>query len=1331
MLTFLIRKMYLWLICIFLILSGNVVSQNFIFQHIETKDGLSHVTVNDIYQDEFGMMWFATRDGLNRYDGNQIKVYHSIPDDTTSLPFRRIHYISGDNNGRLYLRVQASFVVFDMKKEVFHTVVPNNVSVVGYGKKRIWLCIKDDLYVYDIKEQKLRFYYSLGKDMRYLSIDEDSNGICWICTSKGLISIDGNMTLKKYYPEVIVRKVYEDKRKNLWILTSQYLIKNAPDGTSKIYKHDPKDPESLVHRYVRTVCEDSTGYVWFGSQYGLCRINPQTDKFESFLPIDGYTSGLTHRSITCLYTDRQGTIWIGTYWGGINYLNTKKQLFRLYCPEKDGLPYSVIGKFAEDKRGDIWICTEGGGLCSYHPSTGKFVSYPREKKWISGSNIKEIMYDEKEDCLWLGSHGYQINCFDLKTKRSRVYGSFSQELFKNSNSILLYGDYGDKLLLGCFFGVCVLDIRTGNIEPFMPEEEVFRREVNMMIIDSKNRLWVATIQGLICYDLTNKSLAVYEYLPNSPSGLSSNVINVIFEDSQKRIWLGTNGSGLNLYRPETNDFVRYTKEKNKLLDNNIVAIKETKLGKILLGTNKGLSVFHVEDTVFTNYEYSRGFPLMEVNDGSLFVASDGKIYVGGVEGMTIFSEKDLFSFPPERFNIEFTRLYVNDMEVVQGDETQILKNALPFTKKIRLKSGYSVFSIEFMTDNYIHYGSNDVEYRLQGYENQWMKVRFGRTLTYTNLSPGEYTLELRAKNFPTITKSLGITIEPPFYRTIWAYILYALILAVITIWFLRQARMRFYLKTSLEFERKEKLRTEELTQSKLRFFTNISHEIKTPITLILGQTEMLLNAYNIHPVVYSKILNIQRNAQNLKNLISELLDFRKQEQGHLKLHISCLNLITFLEEIYMTFKSYAAGKNIDLQFKHTEEEINVWFDPDQMQKVVNNLLSNAFKYTKKEGTITISVKEWDKDVEFSVSDTGKGILPDELKNVFDRFYQVYNMDGNLGTGIGLALSKGIVEAHHGQIKAESIYGEGSVFSVRLEKGDRHFGKEVKRMDPVVEMTYYEQALPDNSFMDGIKRSQKEIKVPRFSVLIVEDNEDLRNLLFDVFSSIYKVEVAIDGLDGWNKVREIHPDIVVSDIMMPNMSGIELCAKIKDNFDTSHIPVVLLTAKTAVEHKFEGLRIGADDYVTKPFDVKLLVLRCNNLLNNRELLKRKYVHDPEFKSPQLATSSSDLDLLDRATEIVLHNMRNPIFDVDIFSKEMGVGRTTLFNKLKGITGLSPNQFYINIRLKKAAEMLINNPDLNIADIAYDTGFSSPHYFNRCFKDLFGCAPMIYRKNNIKK
>lgn len=580
---------------------------------------------------------------------------------------------------------------------------------------------------------------------------------------------------------------------------------------------------------------------------------------------------------------------------------------------------------------------------------------------------------------------------------------------------------------------------------------------------------------------------------------------------------------------------------------------------------------------------------------------------------------------------------------------------------------------------------------------------------------------------------LNIHVSAPFYATVWAYFFYLLCLLGVMIAFIRFKTRQAALKSSLEFERKEKERIEELNQVKLRFFTNISHEFCTPLTLILGQIEVLMQM-DLGTTIYNRILRIYKNAWHMRNLISELLDFRKQEQGYLKLKVEEQNLVTFTRQIYMCFYEYAQKKEITYRFDNVEEIISVWFDSKQLQKVIFNLLSNAFKYTPNKGSIRVEVRMLASQAIVSVCDTGVGIPEEHISKIFERFYQTDNSSSfTLGTGIGLALAKGIMNMHHGKIDVESTVGKGTKFTLSLPLGNRHFSDEematVESRESViiseaVPMLPFEQIMDVEEEKTKVQENIKEEDKP--IILLVDDNEELLSMLEDLFLPIYKVYIAHDGREGLEMARQIQPDLIISDVMMPEMSGKELCYKIKTNVELSHISVVLLTAQTSVEYVVEGLMFGADDYVTKPFNVKVLIARCNNLIKNKKRLIAHYAGKTITESPVTeAINERDKELLAKCVNIIKENFENPAFDVTALASELCVGRSKLYMQFKQMTGLTPNEFILKIKLDEAMSLLKNHPELNISEISIRLGFSSPRYFSKSFKAFFGVAPQTVR------
>ena len=800
------------------------------------------------------------------------------------------------------------------------------------------------------------------------------------------------------------------------------------------------------------------------------------------------------------------------------------------------------------------------------------------------------------------------------------------------------------------------------------------------------------------------------------------MITCITEDRHRNLWFSTISSGIDVYYRETGKFENFNSKKNGLGSDCIYAVTESLNGKLLLTTNQGFTLFDYYTKLFYNYDNENGFPFTTLNENSLYQCKDGEIFLGGIKGMVSFYEKSL-NIPPKPYDIFPVGLWVNGEEVGINDKTGILKSSFYDTSAITLKSDHSVLNLEFAVSNYIAANQHEFVYRLEGFSNGWTKIYKQRTITYTNLSPGDYTLIVKPAGINNVYQPeyrLNITVLPPFYKTIWAYLIYVVITISLLYYIVRTYHGRIKLQESLKYEKQHIRDVEELNQSKLRFFTNISHEFRTPLTVIVGQIEMLLQVQSFPPAIYNKLLNVYKNGLQLRGLISELLDFRKQEQGHMKIKVSRHNLVDFLYENYLLYIEYASTRHIKFYFNKDQDQLEVWYDSRQMQKVINNLLSNAFKYTPEKGSISINISKRGEEAIIEVQDSGKGIKPEEAGKIFERFYQTSNDPENTqGTGIGLALSKGIVELHKGRIEVSSNQTSGTTFTIALKLGNAHFTAEQIETVIVESKFMVEQQVLDDTVKERIKGAK---------VLIVEDNDSLREMLAGLFEPYYEIITAADGEEGLKEARDRMPDLIISDVVMPKMTGIELCKQIKQDFETCHIPVVLLTARTAIEHTIEGLRIGADDYITKPFNVNLLISRCNNLVNSRIVLQEKFSKQPQTRVQMLATNPMDKDLLDRTVAIIEKNMDNAEFSLNDVIRELCISRTNFFSKMKAITGQTPNDFILTIRLKKAAYLLKNELFLSIAEVADRTGFSSPRYFSRCFKEVYGISPLFYRTGN---
>lgn len=1330
---------YIVLCLIFIFTGIKSYSQGGYFEHLNITDGLSHYSVNSIYQDEHGLIWIGTRDGLNRYDGNKVTVYKQINDDSTALFGNNVSAICGDKNGHLFVRCKSGLLAFDLKTEIFKTIRKRNVTAISYGKENLWFCSSDSVFSYNpSSESELKLHLCLPKDnqARISSILETSDRLLYVATNtSGLLVFDKFKKVVRRWDINEIVNLYEDSKRNVWICTRfNGLFKINYAGSIINYQHNPNNPESIPNNFVRTICEDNLGDYWIGFDNGLCKLTTENGIFSLYKFEKQNANGLSNSAVWSIMNDSQGTIWIGTYYGGINLFNPKFSVFNYYGSYNrpfNSLSSMIVERIIEESSGNLWVGTDGGGINYYDKKNKLFKSYivPTENTNKSNNTVKSLCLDEKRGNLWIGTHLGGIYKFNIKTrqflpfKRNPLNPNYSVNY--DVREMVLRND---TLYLAIKNAIGIIDLRTESFTTLgFNDPGLIKQDVSDLFIDSKNRLWFVFTNQVYSFDLFTRKLSKYD--------MQNNVL-IFFEDSKKRLWAGTDGDGMYLLNEKTQKLERNLKFNSLLPSKYIIDFKESRGGYFYISTNAGLVIVdnELQNTQILNNK--KGFPLEALNENSLLITNKNEVFAGGINGMVSFQEKNL-NIPRADYMVNITDIKVNNKSVVPG-ESSIIKQSYSYLKEIILKPQHTVITISFSTTNYINVLKTDVQYQLVGFDKEWIDADFQQSITYTNLNPGKYTLKLRGKT-PTGAgllpeREVSITVLPPFYKTTLAYIIYFLLISVISYYLVRFYKSKIQLTTSLEFEKREKIHIEELNQSKLRFFTNISHEFRTPLTLIINQVEVLLQLGNIPQNIYSRLLNVMRNANLMKKLISELLDFRKYEQGFMELKVSENELVPFLNRIFLSFRELAQSKGIIYTFEYKHANTKLWFDENQMEKVFYNLLANAFKFTPSGGTITLQVVEIDLHVIISVNDTGVGIDKKSLEQIFDRFFQAENSSldwtTRQGSGIGLALTKGIVNLHGGEIKVESELNVGSKFHVKMLFGNHHFSTEQlvsaqnKDLECIAEMTP-----PDNEFIQHILESQKAVNAENSSILIIEDNEELLQLLSGIFQPIYNVITATDGLEGLEKATEMQPDIILSDIMMPRMSGVEMCSKLKLNFETSHIPVVLLTAQTATDFMVQGLLTGADDYIVKPFNLKVLVTRCNNLVNSRKLLQRKFALQTDFEPQMIATNSIDQQLLEKATAIVEKNIDNPDFDINTFASEMCLSRTNLFNKLKGVTGQTPNDFIFNMRLKKSVYYLANFKDLPIADIAVRVSFTSTSHYIKKFHELFGVTPSKYRKDLI--
>lgn len=1312
-------------------------------RHIGRSKGLSQLSVISIYQDQLGRMWFGTREGVSVYDGHSIVSYKAYAEDHTGRGDavridNDINSIQGDKEGNIYLLAGYSLIKYDIRKDQFRCIIDQKVHAINSYQGRIW-CMRDgDLCSYNSDNDSIELAMHINvAEPNCLTITNDK---VYIGTKSGLYVTDRKeKNTRCLIPDVNVYRTFESSQKELWVgCRMKGLYRISRTGKVQKVPHLSGSAHGVSSTQIRDFCEDNQQNIWFGTFDGLQKCDYQSDTYSLIKP-DKSVGGLNHPSIFAVYKDRQGAIWLGSYYGGVNYFNPEQEGLMRYNYDQNAvkdLYYSYIGEMVEDKEKNLWVSTDGGGISSIDPRTRLFTNYKAGVgNALPHNNIKSICYDEKRHQLYIGTYLGGLSRYDIKA--GQFYNYLQNEVKGDAPGDIIFHTvfHNNRLYLSSNKGVFVLNPETNESRRIY--SNVYCQNFD---VDSEGGIWLL-LWGAVVYinprypeDVKHINLKEYgcHFRPTK--------IKVTTEG----IYIGTLGAGLYRYHPKLGKMENYTVKGGQLLSDYCYNIGITQLGNVIITGDKGITLFSPANQSFQSTELPSSFPAPAIiNDCGVYVMSDGRICVGDIQGVTLFRENSLRMFS-SKLGLYFSKLSVNDQSIYPDDGTNILTTSLPFVDELKLKHNQNNLTLYFAISN--HSGmqqSSYYEYKLKGFDKQWITTK-QMGLHYTNLDPGKYTLYIRTRsngdNVEVEEIALPIYIAAPWYNSVWSWLIYLLVAILCITYFIRSRTARKILALSLEKEQFEKRQIEQMNHAKLLFFTNVSHEFRTPLTLIVSHIELLLQQANIPPVIYAPILKIHKNALQMKNLVSELLDFRKFEQNHVVLKVAEQNLVTFLREVYNSFSEYARQRNIRFNFISSSEEATCWFDTRQMEKVFYNLLSNAFKYTPDQGTIEISISNMEDCIQVQIKDSGTGIDASEATRIFDRFFQSSNqpkeMNSNPGTGIGLALTKSIVDKHHGEIRVESQKAKGSVFTVCLRKGKGSFAsdKEVVLLGQAEENVslFYSQPFglelassPDELFKEEQAANQRS----EHTVLLVEDNAELLLILRKLFAPHYQILVAHNGKEGLELAIGEKPSLIISDVMMPEMTGTEMCIQIKNDIDLCHIPVILLTALNTNEQNIEGLNSGADDYVTKPFNARILLARCNNLIRNRQLLQRQWSEKPASEIDLSNFNPLDKDLLKRAIEIIDAHIDDPQFDIPALCKEIGMGRTLLYAKFKALTGLTPNNFILNHKLKYAGALLLKHPTMQIGEIADRLGFGSAIYFTRCFKNHYNETPQNYRKSQV--
>ena len=1326
-----------------LIIIYTIPSYAISFFHIGSSEGLSQPTVLSICQDDLGRMWLGTREGLNIYNGNEMKIYMgnvTVPNGKNFNLGSHISLIKTDHKGNMYVLAENNLFRCNLKNNHYEQLTEGNAtSTMSIQGDSIWYIVNQELKYYlpsnqqhhhvkDLAMQKIRAMEILGEKIFIGTLD--GLHILSKDTSSMSTELKGNH----------IFRLFKSSKNEIWIGTSKEGIYKYADNQFTQLPALTFKKEGLQYLSIRDFIEDAVGNIWIGTSEGLQVYNR---KQNIFMPINPpqYVGGFQDPSIYCLFLDKQENIWVGTLYGGASYFNPQKNRFTYYeyqsiDPSKKR--FRNISQIVLDKRNNLWISTDGEGVSCLdnHWNIVKRL-HTKTLKALPSNYVKALVYDERRDLLFIGMQQGGLGKYDFVNDKLTVYQLPDIKTTVDHSNVIYH--------LETYNGLIYLSTPKA-IYQFNPET---------------NRFTFVTQVFDYCYDfkINNKGILFARYkhcmkiLPlATPSeekliDFSPNLTNVkisSFIIDDEGVYLATYGNGLIHYNIVTGEITDYHTGNSNIPTNYCYIGKYTGDNKIAITCAKGMILFNPQLKTFALIDKFKEKNLILRNSG-LYTSPENNIFIGGNKGITQINLSEIALHTDEKSTIFFSNLYINNKHIDPHPGQEILSTSLPFTKRIHLKADENNVRIDLaFTDCTEEHDWKNYSYKLEGLDKGWNRST-SSSIHYNYLSPGKYTLHAKLNTSAnTPVSSLEIYIARPLYARWWAICLYIGLIGLTLFKFHRYQRRHRLLILALQEEKFEKQKIEQLNHEKMVFFTNVSHEFRTPLTLIISHIDSLLTQSSIPTAVYNAVYKIKKNALHMNYLVTELLDFKKFSEDAFLLNLSEKDYVAYLKEIYLTYADMARQRNITFDFESISPIIRGWFDFQQMNKVLMNLLSNAFKYTPDGGKISIRTKEENHTIRIEITDSGVGISQEDMKHLFKRFYQGNNQRGQEqapGTGIGLALTQLIVEKHHGRITVESEVGKGSTFTLYFP-----LDKEVFDQDTQVLFVNEET---DTNQLPAIRTEETEMKASSVisqsqlnqleeaegtnqdapkTILLVEDNFEILKVLVKLFKKQFRVLLARNGKEGLEKTFEFKPDLIISDIMMPEMNGTEMCLQIKNNIDLCHIPIILLTALTSEQQNIEGLNRGADDYICKPFNAQLLLARANNLIRNRLLIQSQISKRPITEVDLTSINPLDQKILKKTEEILTKNLDNTEFGLADLCVELSMGRSLLFTKFKALTGMTPNKYILNFRLKHAVSLIHHYPDMLITEVSDRCGFGSAVYFSRCFKNQYGVSPQNYKRND---
>lgn len=1350
-----LMKTCLLLIAISLFLPMLCPGQPVEFAHLNVEQGLSSKSVLSIAQDSRGFMWFGTADGLNRYDSRSFVTYYNNTGRIKNLPSSYILSLLSDSMNNLwvgttmglarYLPAQDNFESIQLPKQL--TGNARGINCIYEDRNKVlWIGSTEGLFFSEDGGKTFSALYETpggiaGNMIR--AVLQDAGGHVWVGTDKGLTRITregGRFVFETYRHrnndagsllDDAVAALAEDEQHRLWIGLQQKGIELFDAAT---HRFTPYASAPVAIGNIRKMVADQKEHLWIGTQDGLVCFDMARNRFTAYQHDPENSKSLSQNSIYSLFIDQCQSIWIGTYFGGINRVH--KPMFTVHKAgrSQQTVNSGIISSIVEDRQGNLWIGTEGGGLNYFDRQNNRFTAY-RNKAGDTlslSSNLVKVVYKDKEENIWIGTHGAALNVLPYG-QSSVIRHPYLLSDKPNVEILALAEDNQGRFWMGSNAGLRVFKKNHLQLTPVVMAglpENLQKQLVDCFCLDAQNNLWIGG-WGLFVMKDGAGSITPFHATGKEAALLNATRINCIREDKEGRLWIGSDRDGLFCYEPRSGNIFHYTTSEG-LANNRVYGIVQDERGDVWISTGNGLSRLIAGKNSFHNYTVADGLAGNEFNMNSYAQTSSGELLFGGFNGFTSFYPAAIEenNYQPRTF---ITGLSLFNQPVQLDDESGILHTNINFHPNIELKYRQNVFTIHFAVLNYIKADKNRYAYKMEAIDKDWNYTSLP-SATYNNLPPGSYTFLAKGANNDgrwSQPVALHIRVLRPWYRSWWAYSLYALLLAGIVFLVIRF----FFLQALMK-------RDKELTALKLNFFTNISHEIRTYLSLIAGPVEKLLMQKKEDDPDVPSLHTIKNNSDDLLRLVNELLDFRKAETGNLTLHVSENNVVPFVQSVYQSFRDIALSKNIVTDFSSGgEDTIDVYFDKEQMKKVLFNLMANAYKFTPDGGLVSLSIENRPDAIAIRVADNGKGISPENITRLFDNYFQEKDEEHqNTGYGIGLALSKSIVALHNGSLFVESKPADEQAvyhtcFTVVLKKGTAHFNTSHVVITTGPETRLNESGTAEKNNRAVYAGNELSLALPgskQYSILVVEDNQQVRQFITGSLSHVYQLSEAVNGAEGLRMAVDLMPDLIISDVMMPEMDGYAFCEQIKTDVRTSHIPVILLTARSSVNDHISGLQTGADTYLTKPFSIQVLSLQVQNLIATSEKIRQQYSR--QFTGSESATAhqavpeQQPVNALDDAfirqlKQLAEENISNPDFDVEMISRKMAMSQSVLYKKVKALTGLRVNDIVKNVRLKKAAELIAENK-YAVYEVADMVGYSDTKYFSKEFKKYFGKTPSEY-------